>query len=127
MIEFLNDLNAIAPAAGGGSYAFVAPDHSCRGWVQFIVRSDRTVEIHRLWTLHPGKGNGSMMLRTVCELADRHGIEMVLRTLPFGRKPYPLSRQQLLLWYKRHGFEEWGRKMIRRPRLASAAPVPAGV
>lgn len=121
MIEFLNDLKAIAPAAGEGAYAFVAPDGTCRGWVQFIIRSERLVEIHRLWTLHPGKGNGSMMLRAVCELADRHGIEMVLKTLPFGRKPYPLSRQQLLLWYQRHGFEKYGRKLIRRPRAACHA------
>ena len=79
-----------------------------------------------LWTLHPGKGNGSLMLRTVCRLADRHGIELVLKTLPFGRKPYPLSREQLLLWYKRHGFEPWGRKLIRRPRTPATSLVPAG-
>jgi GNAT superfamily N-acetyltransferase len=121
MLEFINDLKIIAPAVGEGSYAFVAPDGSCRGWVQFIIRSDRAVEIHRLWTLQPGKGNGSIMLRAVCDLADRHGIEMVLRTLPFGRKPYPLSREQLQLWYQRHGFEVWGRKMVRRPRVCSGA------
>ena len=125
MHEFLNDLKTIAPAAGEGSYAFVAADGTCRGWVQFIIRSDRCVEIHRLWTLQPGKGNGSIMLRAVCELADRHDIELVLKTLPFGRKPYPLSREQLLVWYKRHGFEAWGRKMIRRPR--ATALIPAGV
>src|ERR1700722_5160183 len=105
MLEFLNDLKTIAPAADGGAYAFVDADGHCRGWVQFIIRSDRVVEIHRLWTLPPGKGNGSMMLRAVCELADRHGIEIVLRSLPFGRKPYPLSREQLQVWYKRYGFE----------------------
>jgi GNAT superfamily N-acetyltransferase len=116
MLAFLNDLKLIAPAAGGGAFAFVAADGKCRGWVQFIIRSDRQVEIHRLWTLHPGQGNGSFMLSAVCELADRHNIEMVLKTLPFGRKPYPLSREQLRVWYSRHGFEIQGRKMVRRPR-----------
>jgi hypothetical protein len=125
MLDFLDDLKLIAPRAGGGSYAFVAGDGTCRGWVQFIIRSDRLLEIHRLWTLHPGKGNGSLMLRTVCALADRHRIELVLKTLPFGRKPYPLSREQLQVWYMRHGFEPWGRKMIRRPRAAQLAAAQA--
>jgi len=126
MLEFLTDLTTVAPAVGCGSYAFVAPDGSCRGWVQFIIHSDRSLVIHRLWTLQPGKGNGSIMLRAVCDLADRHGIEMVLRTLPFGRKPYPMSRDQLQHWYKRHGFEVSGRKMVRRPRVGSAAVLAVG-
>ena len=125
MHEFLNDLKLIAPAAGEGAYAFVTADGYCRGWVQFIIRSDRLLEIHRLWTLQSGKGNGSIMLRALCDLADRHHVEMVLKTLPFGRKPYPLSREQLQVWYKRHGFEALGRKMIRRPRIA-AASIAAG-
>jgi len=59
----------------------VAEDGSCNGWVQFILRSDTRLEIHRLWTLQPRKGNGSMMLRTICALADKHGIEIVLKAL----------------------------------------------
>jgi hypothetical protein len=126
MVEFFDDLKTIAPAAGEGAYAFVAPNGNCRGWVQIIIRAERTIEIHRLWTLQPGRGNGSMMLRILCALADRHEIEMSLKTLPFGRKPYPLSREQLQVWYRRHGFEALGRKMIRRPRAASSATITAG-
>ncbi len=120
--DFLGSLTAVAPAVGLGAYAFVDEDKNCRGWVQFIIRSDTRIEIHRLWTLKPGKGNGAVMLRTVCDLADRHGIEIVLKPLPFGRKPYARTREQLMVWYERYGFSGTLRKMIRYP--ATTAPAP---
>ena len=115
MDEFLRDLAAIAPPAGQGAYAFVNPDGVCRGWVQLIIHTPALVEIHRLWTLQPRQGNGKMMLQAVCELADRHGIEIKLKALPFGRKPYPMQTQQLLAWYHRYGFAGKGRKLVRKP------------
>lgn len=120
--EFIADLSAIAPPAGQGAHAFVDSNGAGRGWVQLIWAGERRCAVHRLWTLSPGGGNGSMMLKALCRLADRHGIEIALRPLPFGRKPYPLARQQLIDWYARHGFERAGRKMIRRP-----APPHGGV
>ena len=116
MTEFLAELSLIAPPVGEGAYAFVAEDGGCNGWVQFIVRSDTLIEIHRLWTLRPGKGNGSMMLRVVCGLADKHGIEIKLKALPFGRKPFKMSGDELAAWYQRHGFSGTWRKMIRKPQ-----------
>jgi len=118
--NFLRELTAIAPAAGQGAYAFVDASSGCRGWVQVVIRSRSRIEVHRLWTLRPGKGNGSTMLRALCDLADRHGIEITLKTLPFGRKPYPMSKEQLTQWYQRHGFETAGRKLVRRPRAGIA-------
>jgi hypothetical protein len=114
--EFLRKLHLIAPSVGGGAYAFMAGPGVCNGWVQIIVRSDVQIEIHRLWTLQPGKGNGAMMLRAVCALADQCGIEIKLKALPFGRKPYRLSADQLCAWYQKYGFEGTRRKMIRKPR-----------
>jgi hypothetical protein len=112
----------IAPAAGQGCYAFLGPDQNSRGFVQLITQSPHRVTIHRLWTLRPGAGNGSLMLRELCRLADRHGMELELRPLPFGRKPHPLTREQLRVWYQRHGFEGTARKMVRKSR----GSLPAG-
>jgi GNAT superfamily N-acetyltransferase len=114
--EFIGSLSSVAPPAGEGAYAFMDAEIGCRGWVQLIIRSDRRVEVHRLWTLKPGQNNGSMMLQTICDLADRHGIEIILKPLPFGRKPYPRTREQLMAWYERYGFAGNRRKMIRQPR-----------
>jgi hypothetical protein len=119
--NFIADLIQIAPRVERGAYAFARAGGGCHGFVQFNVRSGRQLDIHRIWTLEPGQGNGSMMLRTLCELADRHGVELRLKTLPIGRKPYPLSRAQLKAWYERHGFQGAGWKLVRKP--AVGAPV----
>lgn len=113
---FLAALADVAPKAGAGTHAFVDAAGGCRGWVQFIQSDDATVVIHRLWTLQPCNGNGTAMLCAICDLADRHDVEIALKVLPFGRKPYPLTRDQLLAWYQRHGFEGTRRKMTRKPR-----------
>jgi hypothetical protein len=66
-----------------------------------------------------------MMLGKLCELADEHAVELRLKTLPFGRKPFPLSAQQLSAWYARHGFAAERRKMTRTPK--SVLQVPAAI
>jgi len=115
---FLADLQTIAPAVGLGDYAFPNEVGGPRGWVQFIIESDRRLTIHRLWTLDPGKGHGSTMLRAVCSLADKHAVELSLKPLPFGKKPYYLRRQSLAEWYARHGFAWTQKKMVRVPASA---------
>jgi hypothetical protein len=123
--DFITELIAIAPAAGQGYYAFVNGSGAGQGFVQIVRDSDDQITIYRLWTLQPGAGNGAMMLRALCDLADRHGVVMHLKPLPFGRKPYPMNRDQLLGWYQRYGFEGTRRKMIRKPRpVASDVPIP---
>lgn len=121
MQSFLEDLGVIAPSVGQVAYAFIDGQGGCRGWVQLIWSGERNFTLHRLWTLVPGTGNGTMMLETLCRLADRHGIEIALRPLPFGRKPYRLGRDKLMTWYARHGFEGNHRKMIRRPKQPTVA------
>jgi hypothetical protein len=112
---FLQDLITVAPAVGEGCYCLPDGAGGSRGWVQFIVHSPRRLLIHRLWTLRPGKGNGSALLRIVCETADRHEVELALKALPFGKKPYANSQDQLVTWYERHGFKGTHKKMIRQP------------
>lgn len=114
--NFLADLSVVAPAAGGGHHAFANETGGAHGWVQFIINSPRQVTLHRLWTLRPGEGNGSRMLGTLCELADRHGVEICLKPLPFGRKPYRFSRQKLAEWYGRYGFTGDHKRMVRAAR-----------
>jgi hypothetical protein len=121
--RFLAAMEAAAPRAGLGAYGFRNPNGGCYGFVQFLVNSPQCVTIHRLWTLQPGQGNGTRVLHKVCDLADYYGVELTLKTLPFGRKPYPFSRDQLLAWYQRHGFEVTGRKMTRRPQNSELALV----
>lgn len=116
MDAFLRDLRTVSRSAGQGCFAFMDSEGECRGWVQFIVRKPTCLEIHRLWTLKPGKGNGTAMLSALCTLADRHGIELVLKALPFGRKPHPLTSAQLTSWYDRFGFAGTSKKLIRAPR-----------
>jgi hypothetical protein len=117
--EFMAALAAVAPPAGLGAYSFIKPGGT-HGFVQFIILSDHEVSMHRLWTLEPGGGNGSHMLEAICDLADRFGVAIRIQPLPFGRKPFPLVREQLIEWYRRHGFEGNRRKMIRQPRSLTA-------
>jgi hypothetical protein len=114
--DFLEELKTIAPPAGRGDYTFPNPTGGARGSVQLIIDSGRSVTIHRLWTLQPGQGSGSEMLRTLCELADRHHVELGLKAIPIGRQPHPMTRQELVAWYQRYGFEGDRRKMRRKPR-----------
>jgi GNAT superfamily N-acetyltransferase len=113
--NFIAALAEVAPAAGRGAYAFAKPGGGCHGFVQFIIHSDRMVEIHRLWTHEAGQGNGTLMMRKLCDLADEHGVELKLKALPIGRKPHPMTREQLKNWYESHGFAGVGWKLLRKP------------
>jgi hypothetical protein len=117
--DFLAELAEIAPLHAHQTHRFPSPCGSCRGFVQFGHCPAGQVTVHRIWTLAPGQGHGSAMLQTICGLADRHGIHIHLKALPFGNKPYPLTRDGLLDWYRRHGFEGTHKKLIRTPRRAA--------
>ncbi len=116
VVAFLQELVTVAPPAGGGHYGFKKPDGHSRGFVQLIC-SERIVRIHRIWASEPGTGDGSIMMRTLCELADRHGVEMKLKVIPIGRKPFPMSREKLKAWYQRFDFagERW--TLTRKPTI----------
>ena len=116
--NFFVELRAIAHPAGRGDYKFINADGSHQGFAQFIVDSPRRVAIHRLWTLQPGHGSGSKILRTLCDVADRHDVELMLKVLPIGRVPHPMTTDQLFEWYQRYGFVGTRRKMIRTPVIS---------
>jgi len=119
--EFMEALKSVARPAGQGYFAFSNAQGKCSGFVQFIPVSDRRLTIHRVWALRPLQGDGRRILRTLCELADRHGVELALKALPFGRKPFPISRPELKQWYQSLGFvgEKW--KLLRLPLSPASA------
>jgi hypothetical protein len=114
--DFLTDLTEMAPLMGAGTYAFSDGVGERTGFVQLIPRGAREVTVHRIWTFAPRCGHGSAMLKSLCGLADRHGVVLKLKALPLGGKPYPFSRDQLADWYRRHGFAGKRRKLVREPR-----------
>jgi hypothetical protein len=61
------------------------------------------------------------MMRTLCELADRHGVEMKLKVIPIGRKPFPMSREKLKEWYQRFDFAGPGWTLSRKPSFRQTA------
>ena len=109
VVAFLKDLVAVAPPAGGGNYGFKKPDGHSRGFVQLIC-SERVVRIHRIWASEPGTGAGSIMMRTLCDIADRHGVEMKLKVIPIGRKPFPMCAKS-----SRHGINALTLRVIAGP------------
>lgn len=121
MAQFKRDLCVLAPQAGRGDYVFRNPSGERLGFAQLTFPYSDAATLHRLWVDRPGSGNGTVILRALCALADRHGIGIVIKPLPFGQKPYPLSREQLMVWYARFGFEGTRRKMTRKPRQTQSA------
>ena len=97
-----------------------------------IVRDERIVQnrviLHNIISPETrGEGGAGAVLDYLTSLADKHGVEIRLSAVPFstggtGRKP--LTKKQLIRWYKRHGFEDRfpgeplsRDELIRYPRL----------
>ncbi|MDP9174251.1 MAG: hypothetical protein M3O30_10360 [Planctomycetota bacterium] len=119
MDEFFQDLGTHARRLNECTYEFQFKSQKSSGFLQVHCGRERQIIIHRLWADQTGMGIGSLMLKTVCDLADKHGLHITLKALPFGRKPYPMSRSELVAWYMRHGFEGARRELERLPRLGA--------
>ena len=76
------------------------------------------IDLQHIRSFQPGAGSASFVLRTVTEIADEHGVPMMLiakpTATPTGVKG--LTKRQLVSWYKRHGFKPWPeyQGMLRR-------------
>ena len=114
VVAFLEELSSIAPSEERGHFRFKDSAGTTLGFAQLHC-FERQVRIHRLWACKPGSGAGSNMMRTLCELADRYHVELRLKVVPIGRKPFPMSRPQLRDWYQGFGFAGSGWTLIRRP------------
>ena len=75
---FARGLAAVTRNAERGHHAFVDSEGVYLGFTQLLWRGDSIV-IHRIWTLKPGKGDGSRIMRILCDLADRHGVVLSLK------------------------------------------------
>ena len=123
MSDFLSELAHVSRRLNDATFAFDNADGTRRGFVQLKPHASGGLCLHRLWVLRSGQGHGSAILRTLCGLADLHGIEISLKALPFGSKPHPLSREQLADWYRRHGFEGSRWSLARKPCALGVYPL----
>lgn len=110
---FLADVASISHHVEQITYTFCDASRQVTGHIQ-LQRRGGSVTIHRIWVAKPGQGSGSTILKSVCALADHHGIILNLSVNPLGVAPYPMSSRQLHSWYHRHGFVG-NRKMTRLP------------
>lgn len=78
-------------------------------------------ELTRWWTItrinvpsaQRGRGHGSALLKRIIAEADEEGKTLALEPVPTGGLEY----EDLVAWYKRHGFtESYQGYMVRRPR-----------
>jgi hypothetical protein len=75
------------------------------------------VYIDFLASIEHGKGHGNKALKYTIDLADKHGVELMLTATSIDTKNF--SQEDLVDWYQRNGFR--GTKvMIRKPRAGSA-------
>jgi len=79
------------------------------------------VHIDEVRALVPQQGAGTKAMRFLTDLADKHGVTLMLYPMPFGSAA--MSRDDLVRFYRRHGFrwvdeEEDGEEdeMVRTPR-----------
>lgn len=60
-------------------------------------------------------GTGTIFMKKLCEMADKHGVALRLDAMPFGRNA--MAPKKLKRWYAGFGFEEDGLTgMIRKPK-----------
>ena len=117
---FLEALSRAADRVENLHYRF-GKEQNPDGFVQLWPSADHWIQIHRLWTRHPNRGDGSRILEALCALADQHDIGIRLKVLPIGRKPYPMTRSKLKEWYGRFGFEGRRWNVRRLPRVQARA------
>lgn len=122
----LADLLTITRQTEPMIYAFMDDAGATRGFVQIYRPGRGQILIQRLWTVVHRQGHGSHILRTLCELADRHGVRMRLKAQPIGPQPLPMSVQALREWYHRYGFVGTAKRMWREPSARTMDVLVAG-
>lgn len=67
-----------------------------------VLKEDNSLSISRInvHRQYRGKGHGTRLLRAACEFADKNQYDLHL----FVSASDGLDNNQLLAWYKRHGF-----------------------
>jgi len=92
--------------------------HNGEATSDVVPRGDH-VRLSWIKSVKQGKGAGSRALRSLTDLADKHGVVIkgtVSRAVGM-RKGIGLSKGELHKWYSRHGFErEKDDDIVRHPR-----------
>ncbi|WP_171694356.1 hypothetical protein [Methylomonas sp. ZR1] len=63
-----------------------------------------TIRITYLFIYEQKIGSGSLVLSTLCELADKYDVCLELDAIPQKRTKDSISRKKLISWYQRFGF-----------------------
>lgn len=84
---------------------------------------DKSIRISSIRTFDRGKGHGSVALDWLCVLADKHKVALIGEPIPYNTRIRDnrlhksfLNREQLMQWYKRHGFEVSLLQITREPK-----------
>ncbi len=94
-----------------------------------VVSFDNAMVLQHIRSFAPGSGNASEVLKMITDIADAHGVPMMLDAKPTGKGG--LSKAQLLKWYGRHGFKRGhymdgglNDEMSREPKRAKSNNPP---
>jgi hypothetical protein len=81
---------------------------------------DGKILISDIMSVEPGKGGGREALKFLCDLADKHGVTLMLTAKEYGTRN-TLTTTKLRDWYSRYGFvtkrgnRDYGYDMVRTP------------
>jgi hypothetical protein len=82
-----------------------------------LLRRDEVITISMIRALRERrKGEGSLALDWLCDLADKHDVILSGYIKPAGTTRPRLTVQQLTKWYQSRGFQVAGRIMCRTPK-----------
>ena len=91
-----------------------------------IAPREGRLRLKTITATEPRSGAGSLVLRRLTRIADKHAVTMELTSSPYGEEKDRISHEKLQAWYQDHGFKpETGYDpalgyMIREPNKISA-------
>lgn len=66
------------------------------------INHENGIWLKSIRSIDPGKGEGAKVLMKLTNLADKHGVSIHGKAVPFGSG---MSKEKLVKWYERHGFK----------------------
>lgn len=112
--------------AGGGQWARaaqVAAEAATAGVVMDVTETDNVLKLNLIVSKEQGEGRASEALDELVEYADEQGKPVFLN--PSAIAP-GLTQEQLVAWYRRHGFAPIGKAMVHETVVAGAVDFTDG-
>ena len=122
-------VNPNNPGAGTNPKEYAAMGKDGPNATFTVAENDGRLRLKGIQSLKPGTGAGNTALRSLTDIADKHGVTMELTASPYGDEATRLGKDDLVKWYGQHGFvPEPGHDpalgyMVREPKSAST-PAP---